>query len=36
LQNDPAIAARAAKGEKDLEIIASTRPTYNVLEVQAY
>lgn len=36
MQNDSAIAARMIKGEKDLETIASTRPTYNVLEVQAY
>jgi hypothetical protein len=36
MQNDQAIAARMIKGEKDLEIITSTRPTYNVLEVQAY
>ena len=36
MQNDPALTARAQKGEKDLEIIFSTNPTYGTLEVQAY
>jgi len=36
MQNDPALAARAAKGEKDLQTIFSTRPTYETLEIQAY
>jgi hypothetical protein len=36
MQNDPALAARAQKGEKDLRIIASVRPTYRTLEIQPY
>lgn len=36
MQNDPALAARAAKGEKDLQTIFSTRPTYQTLEIQAF
>jgi hypothetical protein len=36
MQNDQALVARAQKGEKDLEIISATRPTYETLEVQAY
>ena len=36
MQNDPALAARATKGERDLQTIFSTRPTYQTLEIQAY
>lgn len=36
MQNDPALTARALKGEQDLKTIFSTRPTYQVLEIQAY
>lgn len=36
MQSDPAIAARAIKGEQDLERIAATRPTYNTLEIIPY
>jgi hypothetical protein len=36
MQNDQAIAARMVKGEQDLEKIASTRPTYGTLEIEAY
>lgn len=36
LQNDQAIAARAIKGEHDLEQMQSTRPTYETLEILPY
>jgi hypothetical protein len=36
MQNDQAIAARMVKSEHDLEKIASTRPTYNTLEIMPY
>jgi hypothetical protein len=36
MQNDQAIAARMVKGEHDLEKIASTRPTYQTLEIMPY
>lgn len=36
LQNDQAIAARAIKGEQDLERISATRPTYETLEIMPY
>jgi hypothetical protein len=36
MQNDQAIAARMVKAEHDLEKIASTRPTYNTLEIMPY
>lgn len=36
MQNDPALTARAIKGERDLEIMSATRPTYNTLETQAF
>lgn len=36
MQNDPALTARAIKGEKDLEQIASVRPTYDVAEGQYF
>jgi hypothetical protein len=36
MQNDQALVARAQKGEKDLQTIFATRPTYETLEVQAY
>ena len=36
MQNDPALTARAIKGEQDLQRIAATRPTYEALEIQAY
>lgn len=36
MQNDQAIAARMIKGEQDLQRIASTRPTYGVLEIMPY
>lgn len=35
-QGDAAIAARAQRGEMDLEKIASTRPTYQPLEIMPY
>ena len=36
MQNDAALTARAVKGERDLHNIFSTRPTYQVLEVQPF
>lgn len=36
MQNDPALAARAQKGEADLQTIFSASPTYQILEIQAY
>jgi hypothetical protein len=36
MQNDQAIAARMVKAEHDLEKIASTRPTYQTLEIMPY
>jgi hypothetical protein len=36
MQNDPALTARVIKAEHDLETIFATRPTYQVLEIQAY
>jgi hypothetical protein len=36
MQSDPAIAARAQKGEADLQTIFAVRPTYETLEVQAF
>jgi hypothetical protein len=36
MQNDQAIAARMVKAEHDLEKIASTRPTYQPLEIMPY
>lgn len=36
MQNDQALAARMIKGERDLEQMFSTRPTYNTLEILAY
>jgi hypothetical protein len=36
MQNDQALTARAIKAERDLETIAAVRPTYQVLEIQAY
>jgi hypothetical protein len=36
MQNDPALAVRAQKGEKDLRIIASAGPTYQTLEIMPY
>lgn len=36
MQNDPALTARAVKGEVDLQTMFATRPTYNVLETQAF
>lgn len=36
MQNDQALTARAIKAEQDLERIASIRPSYEILEVQAY
>ncbi len=36
MQNDQAIAARMVKGEKDLEQMSATRPTYATLEIMPY
>lgn len=36
LQSDAAIASYAQKGEQDLRVIAAARPTFDVLEIQAY
>jgi hypothetical protein len=36
MQNDPALSARAIKGEQDLEKISATRPTYRTLEIMPY
>lgn len=36
MQNDAALTARAIKGEKDLQQIAATKPTYQTLEIQAF
>lgn len=36
MQNDPALTARAQRGEVDLQTAASARPTYNPLEIMPY
>lgn len=36
MQNDPALTARAIKGEQDLQRLAATRPTYQPLEICPY
>lgn len=36
MQNDAALTARAIKAEQDLQRIFAERPTYDILEVQAY
>lgn len=36
MQNDPALTARAMRGEIDLQKIFSTRPTYGTLKVLPY
>jgi hypothetical protein len=36
MQMDAALAVKAQKGEKDLQTIFATRPTYETLEIQAY
>lgn len=36
MQADVALAARATKGEQDLEKISATKPTYNTLEIMPY
>lgn len=36
MQNDPALTARAVKGERDLQVLAATRPTFQTLEIQPF